>query len=359
MSGPGAWTARLAVWVHQRLRAWVDRLAPVELLLAERITGVARTAVAGALVASGLAERLDDTPRSVRELAGEGVLEVDTAERILRGAAAVGLLERSARGFRRNRLTRALQPDAPRTLGPLAVYFASEVNLRAWSRFLEAVRTGEVPFRRAHGRGIWEHLAASDEDGAVFAGAMDSLTRLDAEAVVRTPGFTGLAGLCDVAGGTGALLEAALRAHPRLEGVLVDAPAVVQLARGRFERTGLLGRVRLEPADVFARVPEGLPAYVLKDVLHDWDDARALDLLLVVRRAMPPGARLLLVELLLEDGPVAPLASVVDLQMLAVTDGGRQRSVEQLAALLGKAGFGPPVLHRTRTASSVLVSEAV
>jgi len=186
-----------------------------------------------------------------------------------------------------------------------------------------------------------------------------ALTRLDAEAVVRTPGFSGIPVLCDVAGGTGALLEAALRAHPTLEGVLVDAPTMVPLARRCFERAGLLARVRLEPADVFTRVPEGLPAYVLKDVLHDWDDVRAVALLRVVRRAMPAGARLLLVELLLEEGPVGPLASLVDLQMLAVTDGGRQRTEDELAALLREAGFGQPVVHQTRTPSSVLVAEAV
>jgi hypothetical protein len=351
--------ARVGVWIYQQLRAWVDRLAPPELLLAERITGVARTAVAGALVSSGLVERLDDTPRTARDLVGDGALERDTAERILRGAAAVGLVDRRGDGFRCNRLTRALQPEAPRSLGPLATFFASETNLRAWSRFSEAVRAGEVPFRRAHGLGVWEYFAASEEEGAQFARAMDALTRLDAQAVVKTPGFSGLAGLCDVAGGTGALLEAALRAYPGLQGVLVEAPSVVPLARRRFERCGLLERVRLEPADVFARVPEGLPAYVLKDVLHDWDDARARALLEVVRRAMPAGARLLLVELLVEPGPVEPLASLVDLQMLALTDGGRQRSVEELAALLRSAGFGPPVVHRTSTVSSVLVSEAV
>jgi len=356
---PEALIARAGVWLHQRLRAGVDRLAPAELLLADRITGVTGTVVAGALVASGLVERLDDTPRSASQLVGDGMLDGDTVHRILRGGAALGLLERSDAGFRRNRLTRGLQADAPRSLGPVAVYFASEVNLRTWSRFLEAVRIGVVPFRRAHGHGVWEHLAQSEEDGVRFAWAMDALTRLDAEAVVRTPGFSGVAGLCDVAGGTGALLEAALRAHPSLQGVLVDAPSVVQLARGRFERSGLLGRVRIEPADVFARVPEGLPAYVLKDVLHDWDDARALILLQVVRRAMPAGGRLLLVELLLEKGPVAPLASLVDLQMLAITDGGRQRSPDELAVLLSRTGFSPPVVHRTRTASSVLVAEAV
>jgi hypothetical protein len=355
---PGALAVRLVVWLHQRLRALVDRVAPPELLLAERLSGVAATAVAGALVSSGLAERLDDVPRSARALVGEGILEIDVAERILRGAAAVGLVERRAGGFRRNRLTRALQPDAPRTLGPLAAYLASEANLRAWGRFPEAVRAGEVPFRHAHGQGVWEHLAASEEESVRFARAMDALTRLDAEAVVETPGFSGLAGLCDVAGGTGALLEAALLANPRLKGVLVEAPSVLRLARHGFERSGLLGRVRLEPADVFAGVPEGLPAYVLKDVLHDWDDARALALLEVVRRAMPAGARLLLVELLLESGPAEALASLVDLHMLAVT-GGRQRSVEELTQLLRRAGFSAPVVHRTRSPSSVLVSRPV
>ena len=98
---------------------------------------------------------------------------------------------------------------------------------------------------------------------------------------------------------------------------------------------------------------------MLKDVLHDWDDVRAVALLRVVRRAMPAGARLLLVELLLEEGPVGPLASLVDLQMLAVTDGGRQRTEDELAALLREAGFGPPVVHQTRTPSTVLVAEAV
>jgi hypothetical protein len=356
---PAARAARVAVWIHQRLRAGVDRLAPPELLLAERITGVAATAVTGALVSSGLAGRLDDRPRSARELVGDGGLDSDSADRLLRGAAALGLVDRVGDGFLRNRLTRGLQPDGRRTLAPLATFFASETNVRAWSRFLEAVHAGEVPFRRAHGHGIWEHLAGSEEEGTHFARAMEALTRLDAEVVVDTPGFSGLVGLCDVAGGTGVLLEAALLAHPGLQGVLVEAPSVVQLARRRFERAGLLGRVRLEPADVFARVPEGLPAYVLKDVLHDWDDARALALLEVVRQAMPAGARLLLVELLLGDGPVEPLASLVDLQMLALTDGGRQRSVEELAALLRRSGFAPPVVHRTRTASSVLVSEAV
>ena len=112
---PGALAARVALWVYQRLRASVDRLAPPELLLADRITGVTATVVTGALVASGLIERLDDVSRSAHELAAGGTLGDDNAERILRGGAALGLVERSGAGFRRNRLTRALQPGAPRS----------------------------------------------------------------------------------------------------------------------------------------------------------------------------------------------------------------------------------------------------
>jgi len=192
---------------------------------------VAQTAVAGALVSSRLIERLDRTPRSVRELVGDEALDHDTAERLLRGAAALGLLERAGDGYRSNRLTLLLQPGTPRSIAPVALYFASGAHLRAWSCFHEAMRAGEVPFRRAHGHGVWEHLASSDEEATRFAWAMAALTRLDAQAVVRTPGFSGLRRLCDVAGGTGALLEAALRAHPGLEGVLVDAPGVMPLVR--------------------------------------------------------------------------------------------------------------------------------
>ncbi len=355
----GALAARLGVRAYLLLRSWVDRLAPAELLLAERITGVAGTAVAGALVASGLAARLDDTPRTAPALVGGSTLEHDIAERLLRGGAAVGLVDRTGSGFRRNRLTRLLATEAPRSLGPLATYFASESNLRAWSRFVEAVRRAEVPFRLAHGRGVWEHLASSEEESAEFGRAMDAVTRLDAETVVRTPGFSGLPVLCDVAGGTGALLEAALRAHPGCRACWwmlrgwCSSPAGASSARGCSGGCGSSWETSSPPS------PEGLPAYVLKDVLHDWDDARATALLAVVRRAMRPGARLLLVELLLERGALESLAALTDLQMLAVTDGGRQRSVEQLALLLRRAGFSAPVVHRTSTPSSVLVSEAV
>src|SRR5262249_48748228 len=193
----------------------------------------------------------------------------------LRGAAALGLAHRSAAGYRANRLTRGLQRRQPRSLSALATFFASPANLQTWGRLAEAVRRGTVPFRQAHGEGVWEHLARSEGENALFARAMEEITRLDAEAVVATPAFAHLPVLCDVAGGTGAFLEAALLRHRGLRGVLVDSPQVIALARSRLEPSGLLPRIELHAADVFHSVPAGLPAYVMKDVLHDWSDASA------------------------------------------------------------------------------------
>ena len=216
-----------------------------------------------------------------------------------------------------------------------------------------------MPFREAHGEGVWENLARSDAEVALFARAMEEVTRLDAELVVATPAFAGLSLLCDVAGGTGALLEVALRRHPGMRGVLVDSPEVIQLARSRLEAAGMLARVELQAADVFQSVPRGLPAYVLKDVLHDWSDARAEALLRVVRGAVAPGGRVLLVEVLTGPRSLEELAARMDLQMLAVTDGGRQRSLAEMTRLLAAAGFSAPVVHPTALASSVLVARAV
>ena len=358
MSAPPRLLSHGLVWLHQRLRRGVDRLAPAELLLTERICGVQQTALAGLLVTSGLADRLDDHPRPAATLVGPAVPDAPTAERILRGAAALGLVHRSPRGYRANRLTRGLQRHRPRSLSALATFFASAANLASWSRLSEAVGQGTVPFRQAHGESVWEHLARSEDQGTLFARAMEEITRLDAELVVSTPAFAGLAVLCDVGGGTGALLEMALRRHPGLRGVLVDSPQVIALARSRLEAAGVLPRIELHAADVFHSVPQGLPAYVLKDVLHDWSDASAEQLLRVIRAAIAPGGRLLLVEMGTGPAPVEELAATVDLQMLAMT-GGRQRSVGELESLLRATGFSAPVVHATALASSVLEARAV
>ena len=153
--------------------------------------------------------------------------------------------------------------------------------------------------------------------------------------------------MCDVAGGVGTLLAAILRDRPALRGVLVDAPGVLAEAEGFLAGEGLADRVDRSPGDMFERIDAVADLYVLKDVLHDWDDERSLRILRTVRAAMPTGARVVLVETLQDPDRPDPIASLVDVHMLTQCDGGRQRSVAELHALLREAGLRPGAVHRT------------
>ncbi len=329
---PGALLARLAVSLHQRLRAAVDRLGPAGAPPRRaHHRGHGHRRRPGRWSRAGSPSGWTTRPARPASWSATAFWTATPPSASCEAPAAVGLLDRRDAGFRRNRLTRALQPDAPRTLGPLAVYFASEHQPPR----LEPLPRGGAPAARC--RSAARTAAASGSTwprrrrtGAHSPGRWTRSPGWTPRRWCQTPGFSGVAGLCDVAGGTGALLEAALRAHPGLEGVLVDAPAVVQLARGRFERSGLLGqgaaraRRRLHPR------PGGSPGLRA--------EGRAARL---GRRAGPgPAARWCAGRCprgpgcswwscCSRRGRWTPLASLVDLQMLAITDGGRQRSAER------------------------------
>jgi hypothetical protein len=153
--------------------------------------------------------------------------------------------------------------------------------------------------------------------------------------------------VCDVAGGAGTLLAGVLRAHPGLRGVLVEAPGVLTEAEVYLREKGVLDRVTLSAGNMFERVDAQADIYVLKDILHDWDDERCLTILQTVRAAMPTGARVVLVESPQDRNRVEPIASLIDVHMLTQCDGGRQRSVAELHDLLRRSGLKPGAVRLT------------
>ncbi|HWL87851.1 MAG TPA: methyltransferase, partial [Polyangiaceae bacterium] len=167
----------------------------------------------------------------------------------------------------------------------------------------------------------------------------------EAPGVASAYPFRDIKKVCDVAGGNGMLLSEILAQHPHLEGILVDQPARLEEARARFRQRNVLSRCELTPGDIFESVPAGADAYLLKDVLHDWDDARSLAILKNCRRAMNPDQRLLVVEMLMVDDPAYPLVNLIDMQMMTVCSEGRQRSEEQFRALFHEAGFDLCKVH--------------
>jgi len=317
-----------------------DALVPAGLPLLERIGGLEVTAALSVAAELGVADRLDAGPATAAELAEATGVHADALARLLRALIAQGCFRLDGDGrYRNTRLSQGLRSAQAGSLRDFARYFGSAHNLSAWAELGPAMHDGKSAFERVHGMTTWEAFARDAAMGAVFAGAMDELTALEVPFLVDAYPFERHRSLCDIGGGRGGLLAALLERHPGLRGCLVDGPAALAGAADRFRAAGLDARVELVPGDFFHALPAGHDAYLLKDVLHDWDDARARRILDNCRRAMDGNGRLLISEVLLEPGEARFPGTLADLQMMVVCSEGRQRSLSELQALLDASGF--------------------
>jgi hypothetical protein len=341
------------------LQRLADRIVPAHVALFDKSIGLGRTHVIGALAELGVMDELARGPATAAELAPRIGADADTLHRVLRAAAVERLVTLGGDGrFRIARLGRALVSDNPTNVRSWARYIALPSTSAAWADLPESVRTGRSAFRRRHGASVWEWFAAHPDEEALFAGAMRRLTEEDAPAIVAGYPWPASGTVCDVAGGVGTLLAAILDARPGLRGVLVDAPGVLREAETHLRRRGLRERVELVEGDIFARVDAQADVYLLKDVLHDWDDEASAKILSTVRATMPAGSRLVLVETLQERNVPDLLASLADIQMLTQCEEGRQRSAAELGALLTGAGRTPRARRETIGPARVEASAA-
>jgi len=304
----------------------------------------------------GIADRLGDGPQSCEDLAAAAGAHAPTLYRLLRALAAVGVFrEEPDRRFALTPLGAGLRADAPQPVGPMAVFVGQPYYWQAWGHLLHSVRTGENAFRALNGISVWEYRARHPEAGAGFDAAMTAGSRRVAGAVAAAYDFGARRCVVDVAGGQGALLAAILSRHPHLRGVLFDQPHVVAGAAPVLRAAGVEGRCEVVGGDFFtSELPAG-DAYVLKAILHDWEDAPATALLRNCRRTLAADGRLLLVERVLAPPNEGAAGKLSDLNML-VSPGGQERSEAEWAALLDAGGFR--LAGVTPTAAGVSVIEA-
>lgn len=304
--------------------------------------------------ALGIADLLGDAPLGSDDLAAEAGVHPGSLYRLLRGLAAAGVFREEAdRRFSLAPMGRCLRSDAERPVGPYAVFVGRPYQWSAWGDLLHGVRTGETAFRHVHGADPWEYRSRHPEEGAVFDRAMTALSRRAAQAVVAAHDFSRHGKVVDVGGGHGTMLAAVLAAHPAARGVLFDQPGVVAGAAEVLRDAGIADRCEVVGGSFFEAVPDGGDAYLLKAVLHDWDDAEAEAILRNCRRAVGPDGRLLVLERVVAPPNEDPEAKFFDLFMMAVT-GGRERTEEEFATLLAGAGFRLDAVVRTGTPICVI-----
>jgi hypothetical protein len=303
----------------------------------------------------GVADLLRDGPQDAAQLARAAGADGPSLRRVLRALVGCGVFAEEAGRFRLTELSELLCSDAPGSLLAAALT-VGDVHYAAFGELLHSVRTGRPGFDRAFGAPFFDHLAAHADAAESFDAAMADLRGRTAAALLEAFDFAGVGTLADVGGGTGALLAAVLPRHPTMRGILIDLPDVVERARPHLRAAGLEGRCALAGGDFFEAVPAGADAYVLRHVIHDWDDDRAVRLLSNCRAAMHGDGRLLLVESVLGPDGGPSLADALDLMMLALT-GGRERTEQEYAELLSAAGLR--LARVIPTAAEVHVLEAV
>jgi hypothetical protein len=301
-----------------------------------------------------VADHLAAGPLPVADIAGRVGASPDALRRLLRALAAIGVFaEQPGDVFATNGLGATLESPHPARLRAVSSNTGSAYFWDAWGRLEHSVRTGENAFQSLHGTSVWEYRAQHPAAGERFDAAMLALTHRVARGVVDAYDFASVETLVDVGGGHGAFLAAVLDAYPGIRGVLYVLPHVVESAPAALAERGLGERVRLEGGSFFERVPTDGDCYLLKSVLHDWEDDDCVRILRACAASMPRDAVLLIVERLVGAPNDDPDTKFSDLNMM-VLPGGRERTVVEFDALITAAGMKVARVIATSTAFNAI-----
>ncbi|HLU54840.1 MAG TPA: methyltransferase [Pseudonocardia sp.] len=301
--------------------------------------GAAVAQAVGVAAELGVADALAGGPRHVDDIAAAVGADADSLHRLLRVLADLGVVgELGGARFAPTPLGDLLRRDEPGSLRDWAIMIGSPFHRAAWTGLVDSVRTGESAFVRVHGATPWDHRRAHPEDGRILDAAMTSASTGTLAAIAEVYDFGWVDTVVDVGGGQGGLLAAILAANPGLRGVLFDQPDVV--AGQVVEAAGLGGRCEYVGGSFFDEVPAGGDLYLLANIVHDWDDDRAVRILRNCAAAMKPGGRVLLGEAVLPETGAAPEAKLVDLEMLVMNvRGARQRTAAEFRELFARSGL--------------------
>ena len=284
-----------------------------------------------------LADRVQNGPRTAADLAHEAGAHPQALYRLLRALASVGCFAEDDQGrFALTPLAECLL-DRPGSQYALALMNGEE-HYAAYGRLIDSVRTGKPGFDAVFGKPVFDYLTDHPESARTFDAAMTGVHGAESQAMVDAYDFSGIGTLVDVGGGNGSTISTVLNAYPQLRGILYDLPGVIGRAQAAIAAAGLVQRCTLISGSFFESVPAGGDAYMLRHIIHDWDDDRSLTILRNVRRVIPQSGRLLVVESVIRPGNDADFGKLLDLTMLVIP-GGMERTEEQYRALFTQAGF--------------------
>ena len=330
----------------------MDNLPPPE-LMNRMLTGYWISQALYVAAKLGLADLLTSGPRSADDLAQATKTHAPSLYRLLRALASVGVFaDDGTHRFSLTPLAECLRSDVPGSQRALAI-MSGEEHYRSWGDVLYSVQTGKPAFDKLYGMPVFEFLSKNPEQATVFDAAMVGVHGRETAAMTDAYDFSGIPVLADIGGGNGSLLTGVLRKFPAMRGILYDLSGVTERAKAGLQTAGLAERCQVIGGSFFESVPEGANAYLMRHIIHDWDDEKATKILKNVHRAMGKDGRVLVVEGVILPGNEPAFGKLLDLHMMVVP-GGKERTEAEYRKLFEGAGLRLTRIVPTKAEVSVV-----
>jgi len=307
----------------------------------------------------GIPDLLNSGPKTAEELAAATKMHAPSLYRVLRALASIGFVSATADGrFAQTPVSEILVTDAPGSLRWFTMSELGQEHYPAWGNLMHSVKNGEIAFDNFFGADIWKYFEQNTEDAAVFNNSMSGVTAATNEEILALYDFSPFRTVVDVGGGHGGLITSILKANPELKGILLDAPQVIEGAHAKIEAAGLADRCETVGGDFFKSVPAGGDAYIMKWIIHDWNDERAITILKNCHNQMSQNGKVIIVDCVVPETSEPDFSKFFDLNMMVMT-GGKERTEKEFVQILGAAGLKLLRVIPTKVPASIVEAEPV
>lgn len=330
---------------------------PAPVALMQMLFGKHITYCLSAVARLGVPDHMADSPVHVDQLAERTGAHTGSLYRVMRTLASFDVFEElPGKMFALKPVGDLLRTEAPNSMRYCAIQMGERWSTRAMEHFTDTVRTGQDGITKAFGKNVFEVFSENPGEAEVFNKSMTSFSSIVVDPIAAAYDFKRIDRMADIGGGHGLLLASILKRNPHMCGVVYDLPEVVFGGAGSSHFDGCKGRVEFEAGSFFERVPAGCDAYIMKFILHDWSDDHCRKILGLIREQLPLHGRILVCEQVLQPGAAPSPAKLLDIEMLAMTVGGKERTAEEFSELFASAGLR--LVRIVETESPVCILEA-
>lgn len=286
-----------------------------------------------------IAEILRSGPKSIDEIAWAVDAHAPSLYRVMRSLSSHGIFrEKKNKVFTLNGVSKALL-DGPGSLRYTIIHHLGIVNWMAMGNLFHAVKTGEDSFTYAHGKPIYDYLSEHPAEYELFDKSMSNLSDMGLPLILNACGFPKTGTVADIGGGEGFLLSHILTMHAQLKGILFDLPEALLKAQAMLDEYGVSSRATIMKGSFFEKMNITADIYILKNILHNWDDQHFLKILCNLSETMPSSSKIYIIEMVIPENNLPSISKLLDIQMLGIMAGGKERTLKEFSTLIEKAGL--------------------